>query len=226
MKRLFVESLLLALVIAAPLPATAGVNVDIRIALPPPIVFDAPPELIVLPETYVYVVPDADVEIFFYSGWWWRPWEGRWYRSRSYSSGWGHYRSVPAFYTEIPAGWRNYYRERRWGEHQWNYQRIPHRQVQQNWRGWEKNKHWEKQQTWGVQGLQPQTRSQQPSRNVEPRSQKARPQVHEPVERQQSRPQPREEVKPQHREAAPQSRGDRPQHSPKQQERQERQDRR
>ena len=44
--------------------------------LPPPIPFAAPPELIVLPETYVYVAPDIDADIFFWNGWWWRPWEG------------------------------------------------------------------------------------------------------------------------------------------------------
>ena len=73
-------------------------SVSIGLPLPPPIVFAAPPELMVLPETNVYVVPDVDVDIFFYNGWWWRPWEGRWYRSRDYSSGWGHYRNVPSFY--------------------------------------------------------------------------------------------------------------------------------
>jgi hypothetical protein len=148
----------------------AGVDVSVSISLPPPIVFSAPPEVIVLPETYVYAVPDVEAEIYFYNGWWWRPWEGRWYRSRYYDSGWTYYQRVPSFYTGIPSGWRNDYREHRWRGHQWNYQRIPHQQVQQNWRGWEKNRHWEKQQTWGVQGLQPRTRSQQPSQKVRPRS--------------------------------------------------------
>jgi len=81
MKRLLFGILLLAFVIVVPIPTMAGVDVSVSIALPPPIVFSAPPEMIVLPETYVYVVPDVDVDIFFYDGWWWRPWEGRWYRS-------------------------------------------------------------------------------------------------------------------------------------------------
>ncbi|MCG7852783.1 MAG: hypothetical protein MIO92_09700, partial [Methanosarcinaceae archaeon] len=59
--------------------------------LPPPIPFAAPPELIVLPETYVYVAPDIDVDLFFWNGWWWRPWEGRWFRSRNYNRDWGYY---------------------------------------------------------------------------------------------------------------------------------------
>jgi len=210
MKKLLLETLFLAFVIAAPIPAMARVDVNVSIALPPPIVFAAPPALIVLPETYVYVAPDIDVDIFFYNGWWWRPWEGHWYRSRNYSSGWGYYRSIPSFYSGIPSGWRNDYRDHRWKGHQWNYQQIPHKQVQQNWKGWEKNKHWEKQQTWGVQGLQPRTQSQQPSREAQPRQSKTQLKEVKPERSQQQHqeagPQSREAVKPQQRGASPQSR--------------------
>ena len=149
MKKLLLGTMLLALVLVFPISTMAGVDVNISISLPPPIVFAAPPEVVVIPETYVYVVPDLDVDIFFYNGWWWRPWEGRWYRSRNYNSGWGYYRNVPSFYRGIPSGWRNDYRDHRWRGHQWNYQRIPHQQVQQNWSSWEKNRHWEKQQYLG-----------------------------------------------------------------------------
>jgi hypothetical protein len=64
-------------------------RVDIRISfpLPPPIVFAAPPEFIVLPDTYIYVAPDIDVDLYFWNGWWWRFWEGRWYRSHYYNRG-------------------------------------------------------------------------------------------------------------------------------------------
>lgn len=186
MKKLFFGTLFLALVLVFPIPTIAGVdvNVSIGLPLPPPIVFVAPPELIVLPETNAYVVPDVDEDIFFYNGWWWREWEGRWYRSRNYDSGWGHYRNVPSFYRGIPSGWRNDYRDQRWRGHQWNHQRIPHQQVQQNWKGWENNRHWEKQQTWGVQGLQPRTRSQQPHREVQP--QQSQPQSRKAVKSQRS----------------------------------------
>ena len=138
MKKLFWGTLLLASVFVLPVPTMAGVDVGINISLPPPIVFAGPPEMVVLPETNVYVVPDSDVDIFFYGGWWWRPWEGRWYRSHYYNSGWGYYQSVPSFYVGIPSGWRNDYREHRWRGQQWNYQRIPQQQVQRNWKGWEK----------------------------------------------------------------------------------------
>ncbi|RPH86309.1 MAG: hypothetical protein EHM66_04415, partial [Deltaproteobacteria bacterium] len=106
MNKLFLGKMLITLIMIAPAPAMAmggRVDVGVSIPLPPPIVFAAPPEMVVIPETYVYVVPDVDVDIFFYGGWWWRLWEGRWYRSQNYSSGWAHYQNVPSFYREVPS---------------------------------------------------------------------------------------------------------------------------
>jgi len=210
MKKLLIRTILLASILVFPVPTMAGVDVGVSISLPPLIVFASPPEVVVIPETYVYVVPDVDVDIFFYDGWWWRLWEGRWYRSRRYDAGWGYYRRVPSFYGRVPSGWRNDYREHRWGGHQWNYQRIPHQQLQQNWSTWKKSNHWEKQQTWGVQGLKP--RSQQRSQAVQPKSQakpQSRPKSQEAAKPQQSRPQSgevkQERSQPKQREAPKQS---------------------
>ena len=196
MKKILIRTILLASILLFPVPTMAEVNIGINIPLPPLIVFASPPEVVVIPETYVYVVPGSDVDIFFYDGWWWRPWEGRWYRSRHYDSGWGYYQRVPSFYGRVPSSWRNDYREHRWGGRPWNYHPIPHRQVERNWSTWKKSNHWEKQQTWGVQGLKPRTRSQQSSQAVRPKSQ-AKPQSRKAAEPQQSRPQSREAAKPQ-----------------------------
>ncbi len=179
MNKLFLGKALLALVFFLPVPVMAGVNVDVHISLPPPIVFAAPPALIVLPETYVYVVPDAEVDIFFFDGWWWRPWEGRWYRSQFYDSGWRHYRSVPSFYVQVPSRWRDDYRDRRWRGQKWDHRPIPHEQVKRNWDGWKRNKHWEKQNTWGVSGLKPQSQSKPPTGAVQPKHQTVQPRDHE-----------------------------------------------
>jgi len=189
MKKLLFGTLFLALVIIVPIPTMARVNVGISISipLPPLIVFAAPPEVVVIPETYVYAVPDVDADMFFYQGWWWRLWEGRWYRSHNYNSGWGYYKNVPSFYNGIPSGWRNDYRDHRWGGQQWNYQRIPQQQLKRNWSTWEKSKYWEKHNTWGVQGYNPRTQSQQPSRKEQPKSQE-KPQSRE-IDKQQSNPQ-------------------------------------
>jgi len=194
MKKSLVGTILLSFVLVFPLPAMAGV--DVTISLPPVIVFPAPPVMIVIPETYVYVVPDSHVDIFFYDGWWWRPWEGRWYRSRHYDSGWGYYQRVPTFYRNVPSGWRNDYRDHRWGGQPWNYKPIPHQQVEKNWSSWKKTNHWEKQQTWGVEGLKPRPQSKQAPRADQQKS-KAKPQTQEAAKPKSSRPDSQEGSKPQ-----------------------------
>jgi len=58
MKKVLFETILLALVLVFPIPTMARVDVSIKHSLPPPIIFAAPPEVIVIPETNVYVAPD------------------------------------------------------------------------------------------------------------------------------------------------------------------------
>lgn len=134
--------------------AWAEVRVHINIPLPPPIIFPAPPHVVVIPETDVYVVPDMQDEIFFFGGWWWRPWNGRWYRSRYYDRGWSFYHQPPYFYQNIPPGWRDHYRNKNWKGHLWKYKRIPPHELQRNWTHWKRDRHWE-QQRWGVQDMKP-----------------------------------------------------------------------
>ena len=179
MKRLFIGAMLLGLVIAVPIPTQAGVGISISV--PPPLVFASPPEVVVIPETYVYAVPTIEEDLFFYSGWWWRPWQGRWYRSRDYRSGWVHYRRVPSFYVRVHSGWRNDYRERRWRGNPWNHEPIPYQNLHRNWRGWERTRHWEKQNTWGVQGLKYRPHSREDKRQKRVNKQQVR------KDRQQSR---------------------------------------
>ena len=143
MKKLFWVTLLLAMTVAVPVPTMADVNISIGIPLPPPLIFPAPPDVIVLPDADdVYVDPAIDADLFFWDGWWWRLWDGRWYRSHYYDRGWGYYNDVPTFYFDVDPGWRGYYRDHNWNGHRWNYERIPYRQLQSNWRGWHSNKHW------------------------------------------------------------------------------------
>lgn len=155
MKKLILGTIFLLMGMAVVQPARAEVSVHISVPLPPAIVFPLPPALVVIPETYVYVVPDIAEDIFFYGGWWWRPWDGRWYRSRNYSSGWVHYSRIPSFYSKVPPHWRDNYREHRWKGHEWDQQRIPYRKAQDNWRNWERKRHWETNNYWGVRGMQP-----------------------------------------------------------------------
>lgn len=155
MKKLIFKISLLILMVFAPASVMAGVTVHVDIPLPPPIIFPVSPVPIVIPETNIYVVPDIQDDIFFYGGWWWRPWEGRWYRSHHYDRGWVYYRGMPSFHRHVPPGWRDNYRDRQWKGHPWQHQRIPPQELQRNWRGWERNKYWERHNTWGVQGLPP-----------------------------------------------------------------------
>ena len=142
MKKLIFKVLFLSLVVFAPVSVMAGVSVHVDFPLPPLIIFPAPPEVVPVPEMDVYAVPDVQEEIFFSGGWWWRPWEGRWYRSRYYDRGWAYYAHAPSFYAKMYPGWRNDYRNHRWRGQPWNYQRVPHRDLQRNWRNWERNGHW------------------------------------------------------------------------------------
>jgi len=161
MKKLLLGTILLTLAIVVPIPTMAGVNISIGISLPPPIVFEAPPDVIVIPDTNnVYVVPNIRVDLFFWNGWWWRPWGGRWYRSPYYERGWEYYGKVPSFYFDVDPSWRRHYRNHNWYGHRWYYERIPSRQVEQNWKRWENNRYWERQRTWGVKNYKPRTQSQ------------------------------------------------------------------
>src|SRR4030043_52948 len=191
MKNFLFGTIFLALAIVVPIPIMAEVNIGVGISLPPPIVFQAPPDVIVLPDTNdVYVVPDVDVDIFFWNGWWWRPWEGRWYRSHYYNRGWRYYNNVPSFYFDVDPGWRGYYRDHNWYGHRWNYERIPFHRLHQNWNSWHNDRHWERQGTWGVQGYHPRPQHQrQELRQQRQWQYQQRPEVRQHQQRQQRQPQ-------------------------------------
>jgi hypothetical protein len=162
-KKLFLAIIFFASAIVVPVPTMAGMNISIGISLPlpPAISFHAAPDVIPMPETdSVYVAPDVNADLYFWNGWWWRPWKGRWYRSRRYDRGWAHYNNVPAFYFDVDPGWRKHYRDHKWYGHRWNYERIPNRRLQGNWKKWRDNKHWERRGSWGVRGYRPRSRHQ------------------------------------------------------------------
>jgi hypothetical protein len=142
LKRLLFAAMFLASVMIVSLPAMAQVNIDVgplatsEYLEVPPVTSEyiEAPDVIPLPETdNVYVVPDLDIDVFFWNGWWWRPWQGGWYRSRYYSRGWGHYGGIPTFYYDVDPGWRGYYRDRNWYGNPWHYERIHYRYLHQNW---------------------------------------------------------------------------------------------
>ncbi len=125
-------------------PQPPAPNVTAAVPLPPPIIFTAPPEVIVLPEVEVYLVPSVPQQLFFYNGYWWRPWKGGWYRSHYYDRDWSVYSGVPFWYDKVPYTWRENYRTRLWGGHPWNYHPIQYNDLQRNWRAWHNTHHWNK----------------------------------------------------------------------------------
>lgn len=150
MKKLIFGTMFFSLVMTAPASVMARVNIGVGVSMPV-ISFSSPPNVIAIPYTDVYAVPGIDVDLFFWNGWWWRSWQGNWYRSHYYDRGWNYYHNVPSFYSKVDPSWRRYYRERNWHGYRWNYERIPHRQLKQNWGNWGKSRHWEKQGAWGIQ---------------------------------------------------------------------------
>jgi len=68
------------------------------------------PSVIGIPETEVATVRDPSVSIFAYRGYWWRWFEGRWYRSSSYRGPWSYVRpeTVPAALVELPPEYKKH----------------------------------------------------------------------------------------------------------------------
>ncbi len=119
----------------------AQVSVDIHIGPPPPYRIAAPPPVVVIPGTYVYEVPDIDVDILFYGGYWYRPHEGRWFRARSYNGPWVYVANprVPPAIIELPPDYRRLPP---------GYRRIPYGQFKKSWAGWERDRYWDRDPGW------------------------------------------------------------------------------
>jgi len=152
MKKFGVMLAIVMVLFIVPCLAHAAVDIRISFPLPPPIPFLAPPSLVVLPDTDVYVAPDYDQDIYFYGGWWWRPWGGRWYRSLSYDSGWEFYHGVPGWYGGVHPRWRDDYRNHTWGGQRWDYRPVHYGDVRTNWKSWQSSGYWRNQQNRGTTG--------------------------------------------------------------------------
>jgi UDP:flavonoid glycosyltransferase YjiC (YdhE family) len=134
---LIISAILLS-VTAFAAQSDAGVSINVGVFAPPPAyMVPAPPQVVVIPGTYVYAVPDPAVEVFFYHGYWWRPYEGRWYRSNHYNGNWVFVRNerVPHAIIEVP---RDYHRHIPPG------QRIAHDDMKRNWKRWERDRYWDR----------------------------------------------------------------------------------
>lgn len=123
-----------------------GVNVNVggseihvnKVNNPPAIRFAVPPDVVVIPGTYVYMVPDIDADILFFQGYWWRPFEGRWYRSQDFNGQWNYVEKgrVPSELRALPQDYHNRLSP--------GYERIHHGDLKKNWNHWEKEKYWDR----------------------------------------------------------------------------------
>lgn len=116
--------------------AEARTNIEINL---PRLVFPAPPRVVVIPGTYAYYCPDVQTDIYFYHGYWYRPFRENWFRSGSYNGPWAYIATPPAVFFELPPDYRRVTVEHR---------RIPYGDLHRNWRAWERGRYWEK-HDWG-----------------------------------------------------------------------------
>ncbi len=141
MKKVRLESIMIGILflVLLGLPGNSGARVDINIGITPPaLVINGPPEVAIIPGTYVYFCSDVEADLFFYDGYWYRPYEGRWFRSASYSGPWVFIESPPQVLISLPHDFRA----------RSGYRRIPYRELSANWRTWQRDKYWEK-HGWG-----------------------------------------------------------------------------
>ncbi len=116
--------------------SNADVNINVTVPLPG-VGIAAPPAVVVIPGTYVYFAPDvARADLFFYHGYWYRPYRGEWYYSVEFNGPWGRVAignlpppliNLPPDYRNIPPG----------------YERMPYHMVARNWRRWEEERYWD-----------------------------------------------------------------------------------
>lgn len=101
--------------------ARGEVSVNVNVG-PPPIAVAEPPEVVLVPGSRVYYVPEVPYDVFYYSGYWWSPRGDRWYRARAYDGPWRvvSRRVVPSPVYRVPRDYRQVYvRERHIPYGQW-----------------------------------------------------------------------------------------------------------
>ena len=128
---------LIAATIGLFVPAAGNAEVNVSITLPlPGLVFPAPPGLVVVPGSYVYYPPEVDVDLFFYRGYWYRPYRGGWFIGSGYNGPWRSIgtRRVPGALLGLPPAYRRLPSR---------HERVPYPVVERNWRTWEQDRHWD-----------------------------------------------------------------------------------
>jgi surface antigen len=121
--------------------SSGEVSANIQYTPPPAYVISNPPPVVLIPGMYTYFVPGISIDILFYHGHWYRPFEGRWYRAQFYNGPWVYLprQKVPHVLITLPPGYRKTPPE---------YHPIPHAELQKNWGRWEREKYWDSHKKW------------------------------------------------------------------------------
>ncbi|MCF7920871.1 MAG: hypothetical protein K9N06_13250 [Candidatus Cloacimonetes bacterium] len=116
----------------------AGADLDVNINLPL-VEIQEEPEMAVIQGTNIYYIYGNNHDYFFYGGYWWRLHENRWYRAHHYNGTWKHRKNkyVPAPFFKLSPTWRT-------GNS--NHSPIKYQDMKENWKKWDKEKHWDNKQ--------------------------------------------------------------------------------
>ena len=100
----------------------------------PAVVISEPPAVVLIPGTPVYYAPDVGIDLFFYSGRWYRKHNGYWYRATYYNGPWAYMSAqrVPTVLVHLPPDYYNVLP---------GHQRIPYGQLKKHWKKWDKERH-------------------------------------------------------------------------------------
>ena len=98
-----------------------------------------PREMVMIPDSRVYFVPNLSFDLFFYNNYWWSQRGNNWYRSNNYNGPWGsiEQRSVPAPVYQVPKDYRSRYeKQQRIPYGQWKKQGKDNKQEDKQGRGY------------------------------------------------------------------------------------------
>ena len=131
---IYIFMLVALLGIINPGKVDAGIDVNVNIGFPPAIMIPTVPELVLIPRTNTYIIPDIDVDIIFRNGYWYRPHKGYWYRANSYNGPWINIvpAKIPVALLELPPDYRHITQ---------SHARIPYGQLKKKWEEKEKIKY-------------------------------------------------------------------------------------
>ena len=110
------------LILAGLLSRSYAAEVNITVSPPPSIVIPSDPDLIQVPNTDIYYVPDVPDRIIFYNGVWYRQHEKHWFRASSPSETWVYEKNppsvivIPEYHGEHHIHWHDL--KDKWREHE------------------------------------------------------------------------------------------------------------